>query len=75
MRDDALEVLGNAIGDRVAAVEHALALALRAAVDAGRLDLVPGIVAELGERRRAREASGVPSLEQARAKRRNGESE
>ena len=51
-------------------VERALALALEAAVAAQRLDLVPGIVAELGERRRAREHSDVPSLEQARSKKR-----
>lgn len=37
-----------------------------------RLDLVPGIVAELGERRRARgQSPGVVSLEQRR--KRNGD--
>ncbi|HKO91472.1 MAG TPA: tyrosine-type recombinase/integrase, partial [Polyangiaceae bacterium] len=63
---------GHAASAPADIVEHALALALEAAVAAGRLDLVPGIVAELGERRRARTAQpGVVSLDTRR--KRNGD--
>lgn len=54
-------------------VEQALAYALRAATDQGRWDVVLEVTRELSERRRARVAPQVPSLEEARRKREKGE--
>ncbi len=47
---------GQGSGDPLLKIEEALALALEAVIREGRLDLVAGIVAELGERRRERQA-------------------
>ena len=49
-------------------VERALASALTSAIAAQEWELAKAIVAELGERRRARVAPGVPSLADVRAK-------
>jgi integrase len=54
-------------------VERALAAGLTAAIAAQEWELAKSIVNELGERRRVRTASTVPSLSDARAKREKGE--
>jgi hypothetical protein len=53
-------------------VEQALAAALRAAIGAEQWELAKSIVNELGERRRARTAPSVPSLDAARKRRDEG---
>jgi integrase len=54
-------------------VEIALAAALEAATKAQRWDVVLEVTRELSERRRARTAPSVPSLDEARRRRENGD--
>lgn len=53
----------------LARIEESLASDLKVAIAAGRYELAERLLAELGERRRARTAPTVTSLEQARKKR------
>jgi integrase len=57
----------------LARIEESLASDLKVAIAAGRYELAERLLAELGERRRARTAPTVPSLSDARAKREKGE--
>jgi integrase len=57
----------------LARIEESLASDLKVAIAAGRYELAERLLAELGERRRARTAPQVTSLEAARAKRDKGE--
>jgi hypothetical protein len=60
--------------DRIDAVEAALADAISRAAEAGEWTVVAELGRELAERRRARQAPAISSIDAARAKRDRGQS-